>query len=126
MKTAAGRRVLTHERGRGAERVALLWLLAKGYRPLARRYSAAGGEIDLIMRRGSTIAFVEVKARDDMDAALGSIGATKRRRFSRAVRAWLSRNPATAGMTFRADAVFVASGAFPRHIPAAFILDLGG
>ena len=126
MRTAAGRRVLTYLRGRGAERVALLWLLAKGYRPLARRYSAAGGEIDLIVRRGGTIAFVEVKARADMDAALTSIDATKRRRFSRAARAWLSRNPALAGMTFRADAVFIAPGALPRHIPEAFTLDLGG
>lgn len=126
MRTAAGRRVLTHLRGRGAERLALLWLLAKGYRPLVRRYSAAGGEIDLIVRRGGTIAFVEVKARNDMDAALTSIDATKRRRFSRAARAWLSRNPGQASLTFRADAVFIAPGAFPRHVPAAFTLDLGG
>ena len=62
MRTAAGRRRFTYLRGRGAERVALLWLMARGYRPLARRYAAAGGEIDLVMRRGDTIAFVEVKA----------------------------------------------------------------
>ena len=48
MRTAAGRRVFTYLRGRGAERLALVWRLAKGYRPLARRFSAAGGEIDLI------------------------------------------------------------------------------
>ncbi len=126
MRTAAGRRAFTYLRGRGAERLALLWLLAKGYRPLARRYSAAGGEIDLIVRRGKTIAFVEVKARGHMEAALSSIDKTKRHRFSRAARAWLSRNPSVAGLTFRADAVFLAPGSFPRHLPAAFALDLGG
>lgn len=126
MRTAAGRRAFTYLRGRGAERVALVWLLLKGYRPLARRFSAAGGEIDLVVRRGGTIAFVEVKARGTMDAALTSIDAVKRRRFGRAARAWLSRHPPGAGLTFRADAVFIAPGAFPRHLPAAFELDLGG
>jgi putative endonuclease len=125
VRTATGRRVFTYLRGRGAERVALLWLLAKGYRPLARRYAAAGGEIDLIVRRGGTVAFVEVKARASMEAALGSIDAQKRRRFGRAARAWLTRNPKCAGLTFRADAVFIAPGAFPRHMVAAFPLDLG-
>ena len=125
MKTAAGRRTFTYLRGRGAERVALLWLLAKGYRPLARRFSASGGEIDLVVRRGATIAFVEVKARASMEAALASIDAAKRRRFSRAARAWITRNPSPSGFTFRADAVFIAPGAFPRHVPAAFELDLG-
>ena len=126
MKTAAGRRAFTYLRGRGAERVALVWLVAKGYRLLARRYSASGGEIDLIVRRGGTIAFVEVKARGTMEAALGSIDSAKRRRFSRAARAWLARNPGYAGLTVRADAVFLAPGAFPRHVPAAFELEMGG
>ena len=126
MRTAAGRRHLTDRRGRSAERIALLWLLLKGYRPLARRFSAAGGEIDLVMRRGGTIAFVEVKARASSDLASGAIDAAKRRRVSRAARAWLSRHPGTAGLTFRGDAVFVAPDSFPRHVPAAFELDLGG
>ena len=126
MKTAAGRRLFTYLRGRGAERVALVWLMAKGYRPLARRYASGGGEIDLIMRRGRTIAFVEVKARGTMEAALTSIEPGKRRRVGRAARAWLARNGWASGLTLRADAVFLAPGAFPRHQEAAFVLDLGG
>jgi putative endonuclease len=126
MRTAAGRRLFTYLRGRGAERLALVWLLAKGYRPLARRYVAGGGEIDLIMRRGGTIAFVEVKARGTMEAALTSIEAGKRRRLGRAARAWLFRNGWAAGLTLRGDAVFLSPGEFPRHQEAAFELDLGG
>src|SRR5215216_6428773 len=53
-------------------------LMLKGYRPLARRYAAVGGEIDLIMARGRTIAFVEVKARPQADVASEAIGARKR------------------------------------------------
>lgn len=123
MRTAAGRRRFTYLRGRGAERVALLWLMARGYRPLARRYAAAGGEIDLVMRRGGTIAFVEVKARATMEAARSSIDPVKRRRIGRAARAWLARNAWAAGMTRRGDAVFLAPGSWPAHVEDAFGLD---
>ena len=124
MRTALERRRATFLRGHRAEWIALLFLLAKGYRPLARRYAAAGGEIDLIVRRGDTIAFVEVKARGMMDEALSAITATKRRRFSRAARAWLARHPWAAGKTWRADAVFVAPKRFPQHVAAAFELEM--
>jgi putative endonuclease len=123
--SATRRRHAAYRRGHGAERLALLLLMLKGYRPLARRYSAADGEIDLIVRRGSTIAFVEVKARGLMDDALVAITPAKRQRFSRAARAWLSRNAWAAGLTWRADAVFVAPGCWPRHLVAAFELEMG-
>jgi putative endonuclease len=123
VRTAAGRRRFTFLRGLSAERAALVWLVLKGWRPLARRYAGAGGEIDLVMRRGSTIAFVEVKARGVMDDAATSIDEGKRRRLRRAARAWLMRHPWAAGLTLRADAVFVAPGAWPRHVPDVFSLD---
>lgn len=118
------RRRATFLRGHRAEGIALLYLLCKGYRPLARRYAAAGGEIDLVVMRGDTIAFVEVKARSAMDDALSAITPAKRRRFSSAVRAWLARHPWAAGKTWRADAVFVAPRRWPRHIVSAFDLEI--
>jgi putative endonuclease len=125
VKSALERRRSTFLRGHHAEWVALLFLACKGYRLLGRRFAAGGGEIDLIMARGDTIAFVEVKARGLMDEALTAITATKRRRFSRAVRAWLSRNPtAASAKTWRADAVFIAKGRWPRHLVAAFEIEM--
>ena len=124
MRSALERRRATYLRGHWAEHVALALLVLKGYRLLARRYSASGGEIDLIVKRGDTIAFVEVKARGMIDDALGAIGAPKRERFSRAARAWISRNRWAAGKTLRADAVFVAPGRWPRHLPAAFEMEM--
>lgn len=124
MTPAQERRRTTFLRGHRAERIALLFLLCKGYRPLARRYAAAGGEIDLVVMRGDTIAFVEVKARGAMDDALSAISATKRRRFSGAVRAWLARHPWAEGKTWRADAVFIAPKSWPRHIVSAFDLEI--
>ncbi|WP_171070430.1 YraN family protein [Methylobacterium terricola] len=120
---AARRRRLTFVRGRRAELLAALALLLKGYRPLAWRVSVGGGEIDLIVRRGSVVAFVEVKARPTLEEARIAIDARKRRLFSRAVRAWIARSPWSAGLTLRADAVFVAPGRWPRHVVSAFELD---
>lgn len=117
------RRQATELRGRSAEWRALAALLLKGYRPLARRYAASGGEIDLIVRRGDTVAFVEVKARPTLLAAQDAIGARKRRRFSRAARSWVSRNPWAGALTLRADAVFVAGRAWPAHLPDAFPIE---
>lgn len=121
----AARRRATFTRGRNAETWALLALLVKGYRPLARRFSAAGGEIDLVVRRGRALVFVEVKARGVLDEALTAIDATKRRRFSRAARAWLARHPPRRTDTWRADAVYVTPGAWPRHQPCAFEIEGG-
>jgi len=119
------RRRAAHARGHLAEAAALAVLLLKGYRPLARRFRAGGGEIDLIVARGRTVAFVEVKSRAGLDTAFTAIDAAKRRRFSRAVRAWAARNPWAAGRTLRADAVFIAPSRWPRHLPAAFTIEMG-
>jgi putative endonuclease len=125
MRTAAERRRLTEARGRAAEAAALALLLLKGYRVLAWRFSAAGGEVDLVVARGGTVAFVEVKARSNLDLARIAIDARKRRRVSRAARAWLARNPWAMTKTLRGDAVFLARGVWPRHVKAAFELEMG-
>ena len=113
-----------HLFGLNAESIAALLLRLKGYTILARRFAVSGGEIDLIARRGGSIAFVEVKARADLEITAISIGATKRRRIARAVRVWLARNPWAAGLTLRGDAIFVAPGRLPRHALSAYRLEI--
>jgi putative endonuclease len=117
------RRRAAYRRGHRAEWRALAALMLKGYWPIGRRVSHAGGEIDLIVRRLGVIAFVEVKARASLDDARAAIDAAKRRRFSRAARAWVGRNPWCAGMTLRADAVFVGRSGWPVHLPDAFTIE---
>ena len=109
-----------------AEWAALALLTFTGYRVLARTFSAPGGEIDLIAQRGQTIAFIEVKARPEMDQALIAITEQKRRRIARAVQVWLRQNRWAAAYALRGDAVFIAPRRWPRHVPAAFELDLSG
>lgn len=123
MRTSVPARRAAYLRGHRAEWLALAALMLRGYRPLGRRVALAGGEIDLIVRRGGTLVFVEVKARAKLDDARLAIGAVKRQRFSRAARAWIARHPWSAGLTLRADAVFVGGGRWPEHCPAAFTLE---
>jgi len=113
-----------HLFGLRAETVAAILLRLKGYSILERRYAISGGEIDLIAKRGRSIAFVEVKARGDLDAAAEAIGPQKRRRIARAVRVWLTRNPWAAGLALRGDAILIARGQLPRHVACAYTLDI--
>jgi putative endonuclease len=113
-----------HKFGLQAERFAALWLLLRGYRILARRYSVPGGEIDIVARRRDVIAFVEVKARPALEEAAIAISETKRRRMSLAARAWVTRNPWAMKATLRGDAVFIAPRRLPRHLASAYLLDI--
>lgn len=114
-----------HGLGLLAQHVSVVLLRLKGYRVLARRYQIRGGEIDIVARRGDTVAFVEVKVRPTLDEARMSIDAVKRRRISCAARNWLASNPWAATFTWRGDAVYVAPWRWPRHEIAVMELDLG-
>lgn len=55
-------RFKAERRGRQAETIAGWWLRLKGYRIVGRRVRCARGEVDLVARRGRTVAFVEVSS----------------------------------------------------------------
>lgn len=114
------RRRRREARGRRAELLAALALRLRGYRVLARRWRSPVGEIDLIVARGRTIAFVEVKARDSLDAAAESVSPHQRRRVARAAAHFLAGRPRLADRDLRFDVVLVAPGRWPRHVPAAW------
>ncbi len=106
--------------GLAAETLAAFRLRLKGYRILARRLKTPGGEADIVARRGGTLVFVEVKARDTLEAAADAIRPVQRRRIAAAARQWLSHHPADMALTIRFDAVQVAPSRWPRHIVNAF------
>lgn len=115
----AGRR--QYRRGLWAERSACLWLFLKGYHLLGHRVKTRQGEIDLIFRRGHTIAFVEVKARPTHAEARAALPPPMQRRILRAAQCWLSQNPSYMnGHILRFDLVCVNRFFFPQHLPQAF------
>ena len=87
------KRLSGHKLGRRAEWVALLLLLAKGYRLRHRNWRGAGGELDLVMQRSGEIVFVEVKARSDdlYGGAAAAFDDKKKRILTRTSAAYLSR-----------------------------------
>jgi 16S rRNA (cytidine1402-2'-O)-methyltransferase len=106
--------------GISAESRAAVLLVAKGFRILARRWRSPAGEIDIVARRRRLLVFVEVKARVDLDEAAWSVSNHQRARIAAAAEAWLARYPDDRIRDIRFDAMLVAPGRIPRHIPAAF------
>ena len=103
------------ERGRGAETFACWYLRLHGWRILARRARVAGGEVDIVARRGRTLAFVEVKARSTEEAAALSLDAWRLRRVVAAAERLAPRYMRD-GDAVRVDAMFIVPGRWPRHL----------
>jgi len=109
-----------HERrGRLAEHAAALWLNAKGYRILARRYRTGAGEIDLIAVRRRLLVFVEVKQRPNEREADIAIGEAQRMRIRSAADLWLQKRPRLQDHEIRFDVVLILPWRLPRHLAGA-------
>ena len=118
--------------GRRAETLAVLRLRLKGYRVLARNWRDAGGEVDIIARRGGVIVAVEVKRRTDesrLAEALEGLARGQQRRIARAAMAFVQRHaagrPAAGGHAvpaLRFDLI-VVRGCRLRHLRDAWRLD---
>jgi putative endonuclease len=106
--------------GLSAESRAAAYLIAKGFRILARRWRSPVGEIDIVARRKDLLIFVEVKARATLDGAAESVTGRQKRRIVGAAEAWLAAHPDDPVHDVRFDAMLVAPGRLPRHIPGAF------
>ena len=105
--------------GRRGERLAAWWLRLKGWTILDRRVRTPAGEVDLIARRGSLVAFVEVKTRK---SAAEPDFAIDERRLARVAAAAEVLMPTYAGPgdDIRIDVILLAPGTRPRHIENAW------
>ena len=111
-----GRRRQAERRGRLAESIAVLLLIAKGYRILARRYRTPVGEIDIVARRRQTLAMVEVKLRQDIEAAAHALGPAQQQRITRAAALFAAGRPDCRGCDMRFDVMLIAPWRLPRHV----------
>lgn len=109
-----------HQHGLWAEIIAAIWLTLKAYRIVQWRYKTPVGEIDLIVQRAGTLAFVEVKLRKTTALAAEAIHTKNQQRVVRAAQYYLSAHPQLAHHTIRFDAVLVTWYRLPYHIMHAF------
>lgn len=116
--------------GRAAEAAAARYLVREGWVLLGRNVRVGRGELDLIVRRGDVLAFVEVKARRSATCGTpeDAVDGRKRRQVGRLAELWLALRPwALRGVSdVRFDVVAVDATVRPpavRHLPGAFTLD---
>jgi putative endonuclease len=106
----------TRALGARAERRVRLHYLLRGYRVLAANARAGGNELDIVVRRGRRLVFVEVKARwgKRFGDPLESVGPEKARRLHRAAEGFLARNPELLELEIRFEVAAVRNGRIDR------------
>ena len=115
------RKTKTYDRGIMAEGAAELFLRAKGFDIIARRYKTPVGEIDLVAIDDSYLVFVEVKARPTIEDAMFSITPKMRERISAAAGHFMATFPQYAHHPVRVDVMAVKLPFTIRHLENAFM-----
>ena len=111
--------------GDAAEDRACRHLEGLGCAIVERNFRTKGGEIDIVVREGDVLVFVEVRSRED--AGFGtpeeSVPPAKRRRIVAAARHYLPKVPPSSWREARFDVIAIegsGDAAGLRHYPAAF------
>ena len=109
-----------HKRGLAGEQQAIQYLLSRGWHIVAHRFRVGHTEIDLIVRQGSLVAFVEVKARrgDAFGSPLEAVTGAKRRELVKAARVWVDRYGRPPDV-YRFDCIALTDGKL-EHLADAF------
>jgi putative endonuclease len=88
------------------EQAAAAHLVKQGYTLLARKWRAPGGELDLVLRDGAALVFVEVRTRrGPAGAAEESVGRGKRSRLAALAYAYIEAADVPADTPWRIDVV---------------------
>ncbi|HYM60249.1 MAG TPA: YraN family protein [Thermoanaerobaculia bacterium] len=77
----AARSIATRRLGQMGERRAAWFYRLRGFRILARNLRTGSGELDLIVRRGRLVVFVEVKTRQSLGAGEGVDSVDRRKQL---------------------------------------------
>jgi putative endonuclease len=109
-----------HKQGLAAEEQAIRFLASRGWLVLAHRWRVGRIEIDIVARRGVTVAFVEVKSRrgDAFGSPLEAVTGAKQRELVRAARAWIDRFGQPTDI-YRFDCIALHKGVL-EHLEDAF------
>jgi putative endonuclease len=106
----------TSARGRAAERRVAWHYRLRGYKLLAQNVRAGGVELDLVVRRGRRLVFVEVKEKSGprYGDPLEAVDERKRQRLRRGAEAWLVANPAFASLAVAFEVAAVRAHGIER------------
>ena len=114
--------------GTAGEQLARRQLEQQGYELVTSNWRYPGGELDLIMRDGDVLVFVEVKTRrgERLGSAEESLSPAQGRRLLRAAQVFLTERPDLADLIWRIDLfslTLAPSGEVSRttHIPNAIL-----
>jgi len=107
--------------GQAAELRATRWYRVRGWQVLGENVWAGGNELDLIVRRGRELRFVEVKEKRGtrFGDPLEMITPEKQRLLRHAAEAWLDVRPELARLAIGFDVIAVRNGRLQR-VPQAF------
>jgi putative endonuclease len=106
----------TRALGTEAEKRVRRHYFLRGYRVLAANARAGGNELDIVVRRGRRLVFVEVKARsgERFGDPLEAVGLEKARRLHRAAEGFLARNPELLELEIAFEVAAVRKGRIER------------
>ena len=116
----------TQEFGELGERIAERWLRRHDWRVVQRRFRNGHRDIDLVVEREGTVAFVEVKARKGREFGdpVEAVNWSKQRELARSASVWIDRH-GRPEESYRFDVVGVlveGERVRVRHVPNAFSL----
>jgi putative endonuclease len=103
-----------------AEERARRWYRLRGWQILGENVWIAGNELDLVVRRGRSLRFVEVKEKSgaELGDPLEMVGPEKQRRIRRAAEAWLAARPELDRCIASFEVVAVRKGHLERVVDA--------
>ena len=106
----------TTQVGAWAEEIAWQHIRQQGWQLIERNFFCKGGELDIIIRKGNVLAFVEVKYRKHhtMGGAIASLSYTKQRHLIHSAKVFLQRYPSLSNLDCRFDLVAISSSDGPH------------
>lgn len=104
------------KQGHQGEWLAALYLMAKGYQILGFRLKTPQAEIDLLARKGSILAVVEVKRRQSPELALMALSSDQQERLLNAGNRIVRTRPSLQNLEPRLDLIALSPGRLPRHL----------
>jgi putative endonuclease len=113
----------SRELGRRGERRAVWFYRLRGYAIVGRNVRMRSGEIDLVVRRGRALVFVEVKTRQSLTAGEGyeSVDRAKQLKLVRLVDEYLAKHPHVGEVRYDVLSLFWTGRRFVvRHFRDAF------